>query len=881
MAEIEIELYPKDDSPEVHIIKRVIDRNKGSDRGKGAGASTFYINDVISTLKKVKALVEDYDIAVDNMCTFLPQDRVGSFSGFDAKQLLQETEKSLSGTKHLYQQHLALIDLEKEISSSGSNVSSVEERLKQLQEDNERLEREKELMEERKQHEKSLKLLEQKKAWLEFDLVRMKALELKEERTKIDSTLKEYRATLQPLREQCAEFQLKVNKSKSKVKQIEKAIQNAKTGYETGQRSSERLQDEIESQLNNFTSIDAMQRQSLQNVKKMEEKVKIVEAEVNEYPPEQQLKETHNQATEELRKLKTQLNRAKHELSSKQNQLKDQQDMKQHLVDKLGRMKDDKARRNERIFRQFPKLYEAHQWLEQNRKMFRRPVWGPIVCEIITKDEKVASFLEQHVANTILKAFVVECDEDYNLLYRETRQKRNIPINVIKVPQGKLNEAHRSYSSNKMNVLKREHGVLGYLDEMIGVPDAVLEALRNTSSLHNVLVGSSKTQESIDRRNLLDFLSQPEDGSTKLRGSCVITSHLNRSYKYTTIVSRYSSKSSLRVDEINAARMLKPGVSQQEKEKVESDIKKVDNDLSELLPGVEQATQLYNEFLKEGQAVTLRTKDAAKAKTELQQIKSKLKTALKKLDDAKAEAQKDYVAEKQGILTKLRNYSSKYISNLETASDQYTQYMENTSKYAVIKMSEDGLLQSLQKITDILAERESETSHLETSLKSISLKFKEAKHEMKQLKHYADQIAPIKDAEGNELPLRAKLAELPEHISEIEALIEDANTKIQSIHDNPEALRRYEEQKLEIEKIKNELDGLQDAEDARRDQLKNLREPWENALINMVEKVNIKFSAYMTELKYAGKFLSSGFNSTQIIWLEFDFLCSIISLEIL
>ena len=59
------------------------------------------------------------------------------------------------------------------------------------------------------------------------------------------------------------------------------------------------------------------------------EKVKIVEAEVNEYPPEEQLKERHNQATEELRKLKTQLNRAKHELSSKQNQLKDKQDMKQ------------------------------------------------------------------------------------------------------------------------------------------------------------------------------------------------------------------------------------------------------------------------------------------------------------------------------------------------------------------------------------------------------------------------------------------------------------------------------------------------------------------------------------------------------------------------
>lgn len=95
-AWIEIELAPLVDSDEVHIIRREIDKNKGTEKGRGKGASTFYINDEKVKDKDVQKLVsETYNISIDNLCTFLPQDKVGSFSGFDSKQMLLETEVSL------------------------------------------------------------------------------------------------------------------------------------------------------------------------------------------------------------------------------------------------------------------------------------------------------------------------------------------------------------------------------------------------------------------------------------------------------------------------------------------------------------------------------------------------------------------------------------------------------------------------------------------------------------------------------------------------------------------------------------------------------------------------------------------------------------------
>eukprot|EP00977_Amphora_coffeiformis_P029168 scaffold39151_cov122-Amphora_coffeaeformis.AAC.1 len=70
-AVIEITLAPGD-----HVIRREMDRHKGSEKGRGRGASTFYINDEKVTEKQVQQLVrETYHIQVANLCTFLPQDK--------------------------------------------------------------------------------------------------------------------------------------------------------------------------------------------------------------------------------------------------------------------------------------------------------------------------------------------------------------------------------------------------------------------------------------------------------------------------------------------------------------------------------------------------------------------------------------------------------------------------------------------------------------------------------------------------------------------------------------------------------------------------------------------------------------------------------------
>jgi hypothetical protein len=57
-------------------------------------------------------VVEDLGIDVTNLCTFLPQEKVGKFTELNAQQLLLETERALSTTK-LHAHHQELIRLQR------------------------------------------------------------------------------------------------------------------------------------------------------------------------------------------------------------------------------------------------------------------------------------------------------------------------------------------------------------------------------------------------------------------------------------------------------------------------------------------------------------------------------------------------------------------------------------------------------------------------------------------------------------------------------------------------------------------------------------------------------------------------------------------------
>lgn len=61
------------------------------------------------------------NIQVDNLCQFLPQDRVCAFAQLSQPELLQETEKAVGG-EGMLEEHMKLIELKKAQMGSGKSV---------------------------------------------------------------------------------------------------------------------------------------------------------------------------------------------------------------------------------------------------------------------------------------------------------------------------------------------------------------------------------------------------------------------------------------------------------------------------------------------------------------------------------------------------------------------------------------------------------------------------------------------------------------------------------------------------------------------------------------------------------------------------------------
>jgi len=266
-------------------------------------------------LEAVKTLVaETYHIAIDNLCTFLPQDRVGSFSGFDSTMLLKETEKSVSGKQHLYNDHERLIQLESEMLSSDSNLTTAQAELKSLEAEVARLEREKELMEEREDSVKKIRLYEQKFMWVSFDDKRVVAVKLKEERKEVKTKLQNAQAGQAPLQEKIATLIHEYDRGKHRRKDLQNEINKSHKAYHNGVEKANRYQDEVDNLQNDLNAIDAAQRRAEKSVQDKRQKVEEIQAILMEYPSKEEIDRSVSTAQDELRVSKRQLNERKREV---------------------------------------------------------------------------------------------------------------------------------------------------------------------------------------------------------------------------------------------------------------------------------------------------------------------------------------------------------------------------------------------------------------------------------------------------------------------------------------------------------------------------------------------------------------------------------------
>lgn len=101
-----------------HVMRRDI-RAVARDDGGAGYQSKWRLNGRDATQAEVHELVRGLNVQFDNLCQFLPQDRVVEFARMDAHELLAATQKAM-GDGHLHAQHRRLVELSGDARTRGA-----------------------------------------------------------------------------------------------------------------------------------------------------------------------------------------------------------------------------------------------------------------------------------------------------------------------------------------------------------------------------------------------------------------------------------------------------------------------------------------------------------------------------------------------------------------------------------------------------------------------------------------------------------------------------------------------------------------------------------------------------------------------------------------
>lgn len=275
-ATIEIELQgrPGKRNP---VVTRIIKR-EGS-------KSVFQINHQTVPQKKVLELARSYSIQIDNLCQFLPQDKVAEFAAMTPVELLKSTQRAAAPPQML-EWHENLVALRKEQLQALENHAERKELLASLERRHEMQREDVERMRQREEIKRRIRTLETYRPFVEYKDVSKRTVAAKkafEDAKKEEEELKEQ---VQPLLASANEKKAYCDEIERAVKERREAVSSAEAAALAAKKASKDLEAKIE-QLDEAHKNERKRNEAIQAEKqKYIQAINRIKRQLEEEPPE-------------------------------------------------------------------------------------------------------------------------------------------------------------------------------------------------------------------------------------------------------------------------------------------------------------------------------------------------------------------------------------------------------------------------------------------------------------------------------------------------------------------------------------------------------------------------------------------------------------------
>lgn len=835
-------------------------------RGINSDKRPWMVNGKIATQKEAKELVKSLKIDVDNLCSFMSQDKVGQFTNQSPQGILQKTLQCVypnGGELSLRDEQLALssaqtdsMDRERLMLAKKTAYDDLRVLLGSMQIEYDRFMQRKDTKEKLELYKIRL-LTEEVKEMAQ--LVRNKQTEFEDAERRYE----EGRALLDPIKDaqagikrQLVTYDKVLDTSKSKCQSVETNVTKCKEAVFE-------LETELEATCNELDSIEndrkALERKLADEIEKEQLKTKELQT------AKSAVSNLEEENTKNMSKLKTlepqkllyeeklsDMETRKKDLLSEKNRLdlrlKNYQDPMEKVKSKLdsyGAAGDACKRAWTFIER------EQDNWIRNGN--LKERIIGPIFSCMKIANDDVAIMLEKCIKLSKLLSFIVTSDADRQFLQQQ------LHINSLKSDITCLKEIDDRPNGNPQIITNfKSIGVQGYLTDQVETTAIVRSYLHEQWYIDRVLW--SRTSQATREMKTTDI-----QNICNLSRGTVTLYELNDSVEERTItehrgsISAYDKSSvginSSIVSEKNKVILKQSGIANNNQQRDELLVKsrEIDSNLKALEDEIRKCKEKGASLLDEINGLKKERDKVKKLLLMPKELEQKVSTIRENIRRYEANMSKTVDSSRNSLQSDYKKSTSRFFKAIDDFKISAESLVQFRVDYCVAESLRKYFNSKKIEIDEKLAD-------LEDGLQNLMLLKENSKTDLESARKEKERIDEKVNALRNDKNFKELLKRAMAMTDCTETTIADLKSKIKALEDNlkssidnEDIVTRYRSTEEAMNRTKIELDVISKDFENVQAGLQTRLINWLNQVEHLTDRLNNSFKEYMSKLQYEGE----------------------------
>lgn len=840
----------------VVTVRRIINaENKGS---------KWMLSNKPTSQAQIKELMKSLNIDVDNLCSFMPQDKVGNFTQLTSEGILQKTLECIKfdNNSTLYDEQVAISNIQAETQDAERDVELQQQRVDCLTRLISGMKAEVERIRQRACMQNKVKLYEIK---IGVANLKERTDAFKRSQAHVDEinlTYANRRDTLAPLEARVRS----VKRTHAECEKSCKLLERSQTEVEDSLESSKSVIDDLDVQIASFkTQLDNAHT----NRRQMEQKLHKLTTDENKLQSQlddalnsmSAIEAKINRASEHLAEVGVKIDELGDNMNHLRNSLREPTELLQHYKRELDGIQDNRKLLKNRLseIRGGKDIVNAMDWIESNRQRIRGECYGPVIAEIQVSNPIVAAMVEKFIPHQKLMYFVVSNSEDEKLLRNELRNNRKLQINISTI---KHRDMIPSPYTNSIQILKNDFpGLQGLLSAQIRMPDLVRVFLNNFASIDSALWASG--------HNLISQIA-PE----KMSNLCSNTNRYFRLYvaeldqrgsvkeiiDYSGTKSRYSPNDppSIITTAVPPARLVGLANSEEtaaKQSELETAIRGANERIHHLNSEIELCRKEMDTSVDNQEKIKAELRKLRETASLPKKIQKQIETNAKAIADISKKLNVNHEEELEKMVGGMNKHMDQMFNNIAETQLLSMRCADICTSKSVCSQS---VRVALTKVHNLSAELETHKQELSALEREIKAAERERDQINKSVKQAEENLMSLQESVGgqdyfDQLYLRS-IQEIPDATkNELERQMNELIGQLEATVDNPELVTRYEASCAELENETAVLERKRNDLQTGISSTSERRNKWHNTVKTIADRLNLSFSAYMEELGFRGE----------------------------